>query len=221
LVSSYPEGSDEICITVVFLTFKNTEAEAKLALQPAESSFPGHPVVHWFAQETTLEKEYAQQTLTCRPGHRYYNDNAFIDNGADVSSVLEKALTTIPNKETFAFWNALAPCSRRPLPDMAFSLRTDHYLALYTICKEETDDKICENWARDVIASVNKYSVGSYIGDIDIQIRNTKFWGDEQGTKLMSIRRKWDPKGIVCGYLDRGDKSGVKGLDNKLDQADG
>ena len=64
---------------------------------------------------------------------------------------------------------------------------------------------------------VKKHSRGSYLGDIDLQARATKFWGDEQAKKLMDIRRKWDPHGVICGYLDAGDKSGVVGLDNKLD----
>jgi len=28
------------------------------------------------------------------------------------------------------------------------------------------------------------------------------------------VRRKWDPQGRLCGYLDQGDKSGVEGLEN-------
>ena len=100
---------------------------------------------------------------------------------------------------------------------MALSLRTDHYLAIYTIWKDEKDDERCETWVRDIMKDINKHSRGSYLGDIDLQVRTTKFWGDEQGKKLMDIRRKWDPHGIICGYLDADDKSGVMGLDNKLD----
>jgi hypothetical protein len=36
----------------------------------------------------------------------------------------------------------------------------------------------------------------------------------EQGRRLMEVRRKWDPEGRVCGYLDEGDRSGVEGLEN-------
>jgi hypothetical protein len=31
----------------------------------------------------------------------------------------------------------------------------------------------------------------------------------------MQIRRTWDPKGVVAGYLDKDDKSGVQGLPNE------
>jgi hypothetical protein len=219
LVSSYPPGLDQLCIIVMFVAFKATEDDAKAALEPAEDSYPGKPVVHWFCQETSLEKEYSNQALANPSGHRYYCDNAFIDDDADVTKILEKAMTTIPSKETYTFWYPMHPWSRRHLQDMALSLRTDHYLALYTIWKDKEDDERCESWVRDIMKDVKKHSRGSYIGDIDLQVRTTKFWGDEQGKRLMDIRRKWDPRGIICGYLDAEDKSGVAGLDNKLDGA--
>jgi hypothetical protein len=64
------------------------------------------------------------------------------------------------------------------------------------------------------MAEVEKHSVGAYLGDSDFQVRRTKFWGNEQGKKLREIRKNWDPKGTICGYLDDGDKSGVEGLGN-------
>jgi hypothetical protein len=166
-----------------------------------------------------LEQEYSHQKQANPAGHRYHCDNAFINNDADIPSVLEKALTTSPSKETYAFWTPMSPWSQRDIADMAVSLRTDHYLALYTICKDEEDDIKCRNWADDVIKDVKKYFAGSYTGDIDFQVRTTRFWSEENGKRLMEIRRKWDPTGIICGYLDTGDKSGVDGLDNQLDQA--
>ena len=63
--------------------------------------------------------------------------------------------------------------------------------------------------------SVAPMSKGAYLGDSDFQIRKTKFWTDEAAEKLMKLRRKWDPKGTVSGYLDDGDRSGIKGLDNQ------
>ncbi len=57
-------------------------------------------------------------------------------------------------------------------------------------------------------------SVGAYLGDSDFQQRKTKFWTAENAARLMKLRKKWDPKGVICGYLDVGDKSGIDGLDN-------
>ncbi len=213
-VGSYPPGLDEPCIMVLLVVFKDTEEAAKEALQPAEDSFPADPLVHWFCQETSLNKEYTDQAAANPSGHRYCADNAYINNDADVSAVLEKAFTTLPSKKAFTLWYAMNPCSRRKLPDMALSMQTDHYLALYTIWEEEKDDARCQAWVTNIMKDVERHSQGAYLGDSDFQVRRTKFWGDEEGRKLMDIRRKWDPEGWICGYLDVGDKSGADGLAN-------
>jgi hypothetical protein len=102
---------DQLCLIVLFVTFKATEEKAKMALNPAEEFFPGEPAVHWFCQGTSLEKEYSSQAQANPPGHRYFCDNAFINNDADVLGILEKALTTSPSKETYMFWYPMCPWS--------------------------------------------------------------------------------------------------------------
>ena len=166
-------------------------------------------------QPTSLLKEYDDQARANPLRHRYTCDNAYIDNDADVTEVLRAAFTTLPTEsKAFALWYSMNPCSRRQLPDMALSMQSDHYLALYTIWKDEKDDNRCNSWVKDVMADVEKHSVGAYLGDSDFQVRRTKFWEDAQAQKLMKLRQKWDPQGTVCGYLDQGDKSGKNGLEN-------
>ena len=97
---------------------------------------------------------------------------------------------------------------------MALSMQSDHYMAIYTVWEKESDDERCRAWVQGVMKEVEKESVGAYLGDSDFQVRKTRFWGSEQGERLMGIRRKWDPEGRVCGFLDVGDKSGVDGLEN-------
>jgi hypothetical protein len=219
MISAYPPGVDALHLIIMFITWGSSEEEAKAALKPAEDSFPGEPVMKWFCQETSMEKEYAAQVHANPAGHRYFCENAYIHNDADVAKVIKKAMTTSPSKETYTFWYPLCPWSQRDLPDMALSMRTDHYLALYGIWKDEKDDSQAMDWAADIIKDVKKHSPGSYLGDIDFQVRTTKFWGDQQAQKLGAIRRRWDPRGIICGYLDAKDESGVNGLDNELDDA--
>jgi len=109
----------------------------------------------------------------------------------------------------------MAPTSRRKLPDMALSMQSDHYFALYTVWEDEGDDVRCLKWVRDIMKDVEKHSEGAYLGDSDFQVRRTKFWSDENAKRLMRIRRAQDPKGTICGYLDVNDASGVEGLANE------
>lgn len=203
-----------MCIMVLLVTFKNSEEEACAALQPAEDSHPPGAVTKWFMKETSLAREYDDQACANPDGHRYCAENAYIRNDADVVAVMEEAFTTLPSRKAFALWYSMAPGSQRQMKDMALSLQSDHYFALYTIWESEKDDAPAQKWVRDIMSEVERHSEGSYLGDADFQVRRTRYWGEEQGKKLMRIRREWDPEGRICGYLDEGDKSGVDGLPN-------
>ncbi|KAM5349870.1 hypothetical protein ACJ41O_006375 [Fusarium nematophilum] len=205
--------------TVLFVTFKNSEEEARAALQPAEDSAPPGHVITWFCKETSLAKEYDDQHAANPDGHRYAVDNCYVRNDADVVSVLEKAFTCLPSPKSFALWYSMSPGSRRSaetgtMPDMALSMQSDHYFALYCIWENESDNYRCQSWVRHILNEVERHSEGAYLGDADFQARRTRFWGVEQGEKLMNVRRTWDPRGVVAGYLDEGDRSGVNGLEN-------
>ncbi|KAI2814201.1 CAZyme family AA7 [Aspergillus niger] len=213
-VAAYPEGIDEHCFFVLFVAMKSTPEEAEKALLPAQITRPAGAIQEWFCQVDSLENQYSKQAKANPERHRYCAENAYIRNDADVPTVLEEAFTTLPHKKAFALWYAMYPCSRRKLPDMALSMQSDHYFALYTVWEEEKDDDRCQAWVADVMKRVQRHGVGSYLGDADFQVRKTRYWADDNARRLMDIRRKWDPQGRICGYLDQGDQSGTRGLDN-------
>ncbi|PWY66735.1 FAD binding domain protein [Aspergillus heteromorphus CBS 117.55] len=214
-VSYYPEGIDELCFFVSFLAMKHSPEEAEEALRPAQDSRPDGAMTEWFCQEDSLENQYSIEGKLNPEGHRYCSESAYICNDADVPAVLEDACKDLPHKKSYTLWYAVYPSSRRTLPDMAMSMRSDHYFALYAIWEDEKDDLRCQSWVANIIKKVQHHAVGSYLGDADFQVRQTKFWEDANAQRLMEIRREWDPQGTICGYLDKGDRSGAKGLENK------
>lgn len=213
-VAATPPGIDQLCIIPLFVTFQNSEAECVAALKHANETRPEGFIVEDVNKETSLAKEYRDQANANPPGHRYCAENGYVKNEADVAAVLEPGFTTLPSTKSFALWYAMNPCSRRELPEMALSMQSDHYFALYTIWKDETDDDRCQQWVRDTMKKVVPHCDGAYMGDSDFQVRQTKYWTDDKAHKLMDLRRKRDPSGRVCGYLDHGDGSGVRGLLN-------
>lgn len=214
-VSQYANHSETISILCLFTAFKDTEEEARLALRKAHDTHPTGTIDSWEYKSSSLREEYEGQADANPSKHRYCTDNAYICNDSDVVSVLEDAFTTLPHRKAFSLWYSMAPVSRRKLPDMALSMQSDHYFATYVIWEHENDDERCQKWVRDIFQRVERYSEGAYLGDSDFQIRRTRFWGPEQGKKLMAIRKKWDPKGRICGYLDVDDESSTDGLANK------
>ncbi|KGO37749.1 FAD linked oxidase, N-terminal [Penicillium expansum] len=213
-IAHHPDSDSAMVFFVLFVTMKNEPDEAEAALRSAQETRPVGTIEEWFCQEDSLEKQYINQGEKNPEKHRYCADNAYIQNDADVPSVLEEAFTTLPHKKAFSLWYAMNPCSRRKLPNMALSMQSDHYFALYTIWEEEKDDTRCLEWVRNVMKKVERHSVGAYLGDSDFQVRKSKYWSDENATRLMEIRRSFDPQGRICGYLDQGDLSGTNGLDN-------
>jgi hypothetical protein len=198
-----------------FLAFQQTEEAAFASLKHVNATHPPGAIMEAPNSPTSLLNEYCTQDLANPHGHRYIAENAYIKDDADVTEVLRKAMTTLPEgSKSFTLWFSMYPCSRRELPDMALSMQSDHYMALYTVWEKEEDDERCRNWVTDVMREVERESVGAYLGDSDFQVRKTRFWAVEQGRRLMEVRRKWDPEGRVCGYLDEGDRSGVEGLEN-------
>jgi hypothetical protein len=89
----------------------------------------------------------------------------------------------------------------RPLPDMALSLQTEHYLAVYCIWKDSTDDAKCQGWMRSRFEEMQGFSPGVYLGDSDFQVRKSEFLAPGRIQKLEAVRKVWDPKRLFCSYL--------------------
>lgn len=214
-VAATPPDIGELCIIPLFVAFKDSAEECLAALKSANETRPHGCIVEDVNKATSIAKEYRDQANANPRGHRYCADNGYVKNNADVAAVLERGFTTLPTSKTFALWYAMAPCSRRELPNMALSMQSDHYFALYTIWEKAEDDARCQEWIRNVMRDVAPQCEGAYLGDSDFQIRQTRFWTDEKARKLMALRRERDPSGRICGFLDHGDKAGLAGLANE------
>ena len=205
---------NQLCLNVHIVVFKHTKEEGKKALARANESRPEGFLVEFVNEPTSLAQEYANQAEANPSGHRYCAENGYLKNDADVAATLKPAFTTLPHPKAFAIWFSMAPCSRRAMPDMALSMQTDHYFAVYTVWEDVRDDERCQRWTRSVMSDIAPHCEGAYLGDSDFQVRQTKFWTDGKAKRLMDIRKHRDPQGRICGYLDPDDKSGSEGLAN-------
>lgn len=199
---------DEPCITIALVAFGDEEEPIREVLQHIEKSHPEGTVARWFCIETSIHQELENKAKAYPNGHRWCVDNAFLKNDVDIAAVLELAFTTLPTKKSLTLWTSMVPCSRRELPDMALSMQSDHYFALFGIWEHENDDSRCQSWVRDIMAEVGKQSIGAYLGEFDFQARQSKFWGEKECERIMGIRRKWDPQGRICGCLGLDDVNG-------------
>lgn len=200
VVAHHHEELDDTCLSIYFNCMKTSFEEARAALRPIHEGRPSGTLAEWECQEDSLAELYMKQAKANQKGRRYHTDSAYVHNDANVVDVLEEAFLTHPSRNTFAFWSAMYPWSRRELPDMALSMRSDNYFALYTSWEDERDDDRCQSWLRQVMKKVKSHSVGSYLGDSDLQKPNAPFWGNENARRLMRVCQEWDPNGRMCRY---------------------
>lgn len=201
MIGSYPSGFDEPCVTVAILALEDNEESIQGVLRRIDDSHPDGAVLRSFCEDTSFSKQFEYKTEAYPEGHRYCADNSFLNNEADVVSLLEPAFTTLPTKKSLALYNSMVPTSRRKLPPMAFSIQSDHYFALYGIWEAEEYDGQCQTWVSNVMENIGHHSVGAYTGEFDFQARKSRFWGDEERRQLRAVRQKWDPEGVFCDYL--------------------
>lgn len=183
------------------LAFVDSHEEGAVTLMPLENCpVLDRAVVRVFAQPTSLAEERAEQIRANPEGMRYAVDNGWVTGQPSaVVPVLHDAFTTLPTPQTFTLWFSMAPL--RTLPDMALSLQTEIYLALYVVWQDEADDARCRRWLSEQMQRIESVSVGLYLGDSDFATRPSKFVADANWHRLQQVRRNYDPANLFCSYL--------------------
>ena len=72
----------------------------------------------------------------------------------------------------------------RPLPDMAFSLQSEIYLASYVLWEDPADDEPNEAWLAGAMADLEPVTIGQYLGDSDLSRRQVRVLSDEAWARL-------------------------------------
>jgi len=193
--------SDRPVLLVTGVALVSEEAEAEAALAPFRSN-PAldRALLVVDAAPTTLEKERARQLVDNPEGHRWAVDNAWLSGPVEqVLPAMRRAYTTLPNDKAFTIWFSMAPLRR--LPDMAFSMQSEIYLASYVPWQDESDDHSSQAWLREVMIDLQPVTIGQYLGDGDLSRRQVKFMSDDNWARLQEVRAVRDPENLFVGHL--------------------
>jgi FAD/FMN-containing dehydrogenase len=156
---------------------------------------------------TSIAAENTAQAAQNPPGHRYVVDCTWSDaSAAELAPQLERIWTGLPTEHSFSIWYGWAPS--RALPDMAFSVEANVYLATYVIYTDEADDERYADWVHSRTRGLAGAGCGVYLGDTDFQRRHDRFVSDQAYRRLGEVRATWDPGGVFCSYLTN-DVSGL------------
>jgi len=196
-----PPGGHEPQVVVLALAMVDTHAEAAQVLAPFEHCpVKDRALVHVSAQPTTFAEQIEKQIEQNPEGYRYAADNAWLEgNPGEVVTRMRAAFVDLPNATSFTLWYSMAPL--RPLPDMALSLQSDVYFALYTNWLDEAEDARHRAWLAARMTDLAPVTIGQYLGDSDFGTRPMKFMSEANFERLEALRRKYDPGRMFHPYL--------------------
>lgn len=201
-----PTGGERRLFLVTGVAFGDDQAHAAASL----AEFNTSPVLDRavFVQDAAPSSLAVQREEQMRqnPEHwQYICDNAWIDGEntpegiAKMVEGIRPLFTTNPTERGFAIWMSNAP--RRDLPDMAFSLHTDAYVAAYTVYEDPGEFARNRAWVTEVFAHAEPVTAGQYLGDSDMTHRQLKFMAPENWERLQQIIADRDPDGRFHRYL--------------------
>ena len=123
---------------------------------------------------TTIADENVAMTLQNPEHHRYAADSQWTDaDAATLYPLLRDIYDELPSEHSFSIWYGWAPS--RPLPDMAFSLERNVYLATYAIWTDPADDERNRDWVHGHTARLATVGDGVYVGDSDFTRRPDRY----------------------------------------------
>jgi FAD/FMN-containing dehydrogenase len=159
------------------------------------------PAVEAVRGPTTLAEENAAQALQNPTGHRYCADSQWTEApAAELAPLLRELWSELPTRHSFAIWYGWAPT--RALPDMAFSLEANVYLAAYAIWTDPAEDERHRSWLHGHFGRLAaEVGEGLYIGDSDFGRRPDRFLAAANARRLEDIRAARDPDGVFVSYL--------------------
>jgi len=89
------------------------------------------------------------------------------------------------------------------LPDAAFSMTAGTLLLRYAIWEQPEDDASNVAWHREMIAALDPFAVGHYVGESDIlsdPARAERSFAPTNWQRLQALRRKYDPDALFYGH---------------------
>jgi FAD/FMN-containing dehydrogenase len=199
-----PDGTVLLLHTTVMA---DSDGDARALLTAfGDGPLAGRALGHVQGRTSVLE-ENAAQTAQNPTGYRYAVDCTWSDAPARVvAPLLHELWGELDTEHSFSIWYGWAP--QRNLPDMAFSVEADVYVATYAIYTDPADDARYQDWVHRGTAALAVHGAGVYLGDTDFTRRQDRFLSDDAYRRLAAIRAERDPSGRFTSYLT-GDPAGL------------
>ena len=149
---------------------------------------------------TSVGEENLVQAEQNPEGYRYAVDCTWTNASAEtLAPLLTRLWSELDTPHSFSIWYGWAP--DRELPDMAFSVEGNVYIATYAIYDDPADDERYRAWVHARTADIARHGHGAYLGDTDFTRRQDRFLAAENYRRLETIRAERDPEGRFASFL--------------------
>ena len=131
---------------------------------------------------------------------RYAADNMWTSASADaLLPDMHRIVASLPPAPSHMLWLLWGP--PRKLPDMAFSMQDNLYIALYSVWDNEAEDAGHQAWVTDHMRALEARASGIQLADENLGARPFRFLADDNFRRLEAIRSRRDPGGVFHSYM--------------------
>lgn len=131
---------------------------------------------------------------------RYAADNLWTNAEArQLLPAMHRIAETLPGAPSHMMWILWGP--EQELPDMAFSMQGDIYIAVYSVWNDPAQDKQHQAWVTDNMRALEPLGKGIQLADENLAARPFRFMSDANMKRLEALRAKHDPQGLFHSYM--------------------
>lgn len=196
------EQVNKVCIVQVS-AFTDTLETARAALRPlSDTDIPPGVLQRNDYVPTPISDLYTWDA-TAYPRLRWDVDALWSDDGAGkLVSELISHVKEMPSGYSSIL--LLMKPHTGELPDAAFSMIGDIYLACYAIWANPDEDAINNSWVKKTMQLLQPYTKGHYINESNYvanPVRRMKSFSDTNWIKLNDLSSKYDPDNLFHSYF--------------------
>jgi FAD/FMN-containing dehydrogenase len=180
----------------------DSEAEAKSSLAILETCpVLGQALMREVNVATELDALLqGGEDLFYPPGAHYACDNMWTNAPADaLLPGMRRIVETMPQAPSHMMWMLWGPTP--PRADMAFSMESDLYIALYAVSHDASAEAAGQSWVTERMRELEHLADGIQLADENLGARPFRFLAPANLERLEKIRALRDPSGIFYSYM--------------------
>ena len=198
LIAQAAKGTPTLMIAGTCMGDSDREVRAALAILDT-CPIVGKAKSKWANVEVVLPLDVEAADESMPTGARYAVDNIWTNaSAAELISHMRKLLD-FPTPQSHVFIQVWGPV--QTLPDMAYSVQGDIYIACNAVYYDPADDARCATWAVEATKRLDRISVGAQMNDENTEHHKARYLSPEAAQRLETMRNKYDPERRFPGFL--------------------